>query len=129
MIFGLGYGVPLTSFQGVTSITREPHNSYISVIGRLGVSGFAMYLFMQIALYYSWWRAFRLARKMGWTEDQDHLLMLLMFGFLTLVAMIGEAAMEVPFYAIPYYFFFGVVLRYRRHLSLAAREASVEERA
>jgi hypothetical protein len=57
---------------------------------------------------------------MQWTADQVNLLILLMFGIITLVEAIGEAAMEVPFYAIPYYFFFGVTLRYGKHLKLAA---------
>jgi hypothetical protein len=124
MIFGLGYGMPLTSFEGTTAITREPHNSFISVIGRLGVSGFTMWALMQIALYFSWWRSFRLCRRMGWEADQNNLIILLLFCLLTLVIAIGEAAMEVPFWAIPYYFFFGVVLRYGKHLRETAQAMS-----
>jgi hypothetical protein len=120
MAFGLGYGIPLTDFQGSTAITREPHNSYISVIGRLGVSGMLVWVLMQAALYTSWLRSFRLCKRMHWTSDQINLLILLIFCLLTLVESVGEAAMEVPFYAIPYYFFFGVMLRYGRHLRQAA---------
>jgi hypothetical protein len=57
---------------------------------------------------------------MHWTSDQINLLILLIFCLLTLVESAGEPAMEVPFYAIPYYFFFGVILRYGRHLRQAA---------
>jgi len=120
MAFGLGYGIPLTDFQGSTAVTREPHNSYISVIGRLGVSGMLVWVLMQAALYTSWLRSFRLCKRMHWTSDQINLLILLIFCLLTLVESAGEAAMEVPFYAIPYYFFFGVILRYGRHLRQAA---------
>ena len=120
MIFGLGYGMPLTTFVGRTAVTREPHNSYMSVIGRLGVSGLVMWVLMQFSLYLAWWRSFKLCRRMQWTADQVNLLILLMFGIITLVEAVGEAAMEVPFYAIPYYFFFGVMLRYGKHLKLAA---------
>lgn len=120
MIFGLGYGMPLTSFEGRTAVTREPHNSFISVIGRLGVSGLVVWVLMQLTLYHSWWRSFQLCRRMGWTVDQINLLLLLIFFVMTLVVAAGEAAMEVPFYAIPYYFFFGVVLRYRKFLREAA---------
>jgi O-antigen ligase len=120
MIFGLGYGMPLTTFLGRTAITREPHNSYMSVIGRMGISGVVMWILMQCSLYTAWWRSFKLCRRMQWTADQVNLLILLMFGIITLVEAIGEAAMEVPFYAIPYYFFFGVTLRYGKHLKLAA---------
>jgi O-antigen ligase len=120
MIFGLGYGMPLTSFESKSAVTREPHNSYISVIGRLGIAGMAMWSLMQIALYASWWRSFRLCGRMQWTSDQTNLLLLLVFCAMTLVVGVGETAMEVPFYAIPYYFFFGVTLRYGKHLKLAA---------
>jgi hypothetical protein len=123
MLFGLGYGMPLTSFEGRTAITREPHNSYMSVIGRLGVMGLAMWALMQLSFYVSWWRSFKLCRTMRWTIDQVNLLLLLIFCAMTLVVAMGEAAMEVPFYAIPYYFFFGVALRYGRHLRQAANEA------
>jgi O-antigen ligase len=116
MIFGLGYGMPLTSFEGRTAITREPHNSFISVIGRLGVSGLVAWGLMQLTLYFAWWRSFKLCRRMNWTVDQINLLLLLVFFVTTLVVALGEAAMESPFYAIPYYFFFGVVLRYRKFL-------------
>jgi O-antigen ligase len=120
MVFGLGYGMPLTTFLGRTAVTREPHNSYVSVIGRLGVSGIVMWVLMQGSLYAAWWRSFRLCRRMQWTADQVNLLILLVFCLITLVEAVGEAAMEVPFYAIPYYFFFGVTLRYGKHLKLAA---------
>jgi hypothetical protein len=120
MIFGLGYGMPLTNFESKNSITREPHNSYISVIGRLGVAGMAMWTLMQFALYASWRRSFRLCGRMQWTSDQTNLLLLLIFCAMTLVVGVGETAMEVPYYAIPYYFFFGVMLRYGKHLKLAA---------
>ena len=116
LVFGLGYGMPLTTFMGRNAITREPHNSYISVIGRLGVSGMAMWIMMQAALYWNWWRNFRLCKAMGWTFDRNNLIILFIFYNLTLIVMIGEAAMEVPFWAVPYYFFFGVTLRYGRHL-------------
>jgi hypothetical protein len=122
MFFGLGYGIPLTTFMGRNSITREPHNSFMSVIGRLGLSGILMWTLMQMALYYSWWRSFRLCRRMRWTEDQVMLLVILVFCLMTLVEAVGEAAMEVPFYAIPYYFFFGVMLRYGRMLRQTAAE-------
>jgi len=119
LVFGLGYGMPLTTFVGRTAVTREPHNSYMSVIGRLGLAGILMWALMQISLYRALWRSLRLCRRMQWTVDQVNLLLLLMFGMITLVQAVGEAAMEVPFYAIPYYFFFGVTLRYGKHLRMA----------
>jgi hypothetical protein len=66
---------------------------------------------------------------MGWRSDQNNLILLFIFFSLTLIAMIGEAVMEVPFWAIPYYFFFGVVLRYGRHLRESANRALAADAA
>ncbi|MGA7340639.1 MAG: O-antigen ligase family protein [Terracidiphilus sp.] len=126
-IFGLGYGMPLTDFQGPGGITREPHNSYISVVARLGVSGLIVWILMQASLYSAWWRSYRLSRRMQWTRDQNNLILLLIFSLLALVVSIGEGAFEQPFYAIPYYFFFGVVLRYGKHLRQAAENQEMAE--
>jgi O-antigen ligase len=119
-IFGLGYGITLTDFRGPFGIVREPHNSYISVLARLGLSGFIVWTLMQIALYSSWWRSYRLCRRMGWTVDQNQLLVLFVFCVLIAVIAIGEDGFEKPFNAIPYYLFLGVVLRYGRYLRMRA---------
>jgi hypothetical protein len=64
--FGLGYGIPLTDFHyNGGALVREPHNSYISVVARLGVTGMFVWLLMQGALFLSWRRAYRLAGQMG----------------------------------------------------------------
>lgn len=121
--FGLGYGMPLTDFRSPTgNLVREPHNSYISVWGRLGFTGAAAWLLMQITLYHAWWRSYRLTKKFGWIHAQNNLILLLIFMFFIILAALGEDAMEKPYGAIPYYLFFGVVLRYgmllREHAEL-----------
>jgi hypothetical protein len=118
--FGLGYGIPLTNFRAGGVYTREPHNSYISVIARLGVSGMTVWLLMQAALFFSWARAYRLAGRMEWFEDRGNLLVLIIFNILLLNTAVGEDGFEKPFYAIPYYLFFGIILRYGRVLRRAA---------
>jgi O-antigen ligase len=119
--FGLGYGVPLTNVRVVGGVMlREPHNSFISVIARLGVFGFLVWLLMQGSLYLSWWRTYRLCGRMQWMEDRNKLLVLIIYNVLLVIAAIGEDGFEKPFYAIPYYLFFGVILRYGRILRRAA---------
>jgi O-antigen ligase len=127
IVFGLGYGIPLTDFNvGNGVVVREPHNSYISVIARLGVSGMLVWLLMQFSLYFSWWRVFRLCRRMEWIEDRNNLLVLAIFNVLLLITAVGEDGFEKPFYAIPYYLFFGVILRYSRILRRAALEPEID---
>lgn len=111
--FGLGYGLPLTDFvNNKGALTREPHNSYISVWARLGYTGAAVWVLMQLSLYGAWWRSYKLTKKFGWIRAQNNLILLALFFILLVIAALGEDAFEKPFWAIPYYLFFGVVLRY-----------------
>lgn len=121
MAFGLGFGIPLTNFNAAKDIlVREPHNSYISVWARLGVFGISLWLLMQTLLLRNWWKSYRLTRRMNWVEDQQNLFLLLIYWVLILVFAIAEPGLEMPFLAIPYYFFFGVMLRYGMYLREAA---------
>jgi hypothetical protein len=127
MVFGLGYGVPLTDFHGNNgALVREPHSSYMSVLGRLGISGLTAWILMQFALYASWWRSYRLSLRMGWTQVQTNLLLLFIFELLILLDAMGEDSLEKPFYIIPYYLFFGVVLGYGRYLREMAAGSQAE---
>jgi len=111
--FGLGYGRPLTDFKGPTGVVaREPHNSFISVGARLGITGAVAWGLMQAGLYVSWRRTYKLAKQFNWIHAQNNLLLLVTFCFFLVVTGLGEDGFEKPFWAIPYYLFFGVALRY-----------------
>jgi hypothetical protein len=118
LLTGLGYGIPLTDFRDeVGVVTREPHNSVISVVARLGLIGLLSWIWMQVELFRAGFRAYRDYRRMG-GDDAAHLALLIIgFAILTLVGCVGEDNMEKPYYAIPYYTFWGFVLRlaYRLH--------------
>jgi hypothetical protein len=121
MIFGLGYGMPLTDFHAPGGVmVREPHNSVISVVARLGIAGLLVWVMMQAAFCFSWWRSYQLCKRMGWLEAQNYLLLFLIYGVLIVTGAIGEDVFEKPFNAISYYFFLGVVLRYGRYLRQTA---------
>jgi hypothetical protein len=113
ILFGLGYGFPLIDFGLAGGIkVREPHNSYISILARVGVVGSVVWLWMHIILIKVWHRSYKRCEKMGLREGQNRLLILMVFFVLSWVFAIGEDAFEKPFVAIPYYFFWGVVLRF-----------------
>jgi hypothetical protein len=112
LLTGLGYGIPLTDFsdaQGV--VTREPHNSLISVTGRLGLIGVFAWLWMQVTLFRAGYRAYFDCLHAGRQQGADLIFVLMAFAVLTLVSCLGEDAMEKPYNAIPYYAFWGFVLR------------------
>jgi len=112
MITGLGYGIPLTDFRDTLGVvTREPHNSVISVVARLGLIGLISWLWMQIELFRAGLRAYFECRRTGRRQSADLVFLLIVFAVLTLASCFGEDTMEKPYYAIPYYAFWGVVIR------------------
>jgi hypothetical protein len=122
MFFGVGYGMPLTSFTGGTGVVvREPHNSYISVIARLGLVGAINFFWMHILLVRVWWRGYKKSRNLEWQEGQNRFLLLLVFFVLIWIGALGEDAFEKPFNSIPYYFLWGVVIRFTWHLAQAVK--------
>lgn len=124
LLLGLGYGIPLTDHRSLTgAIVREPHNSYLSVLGRGGLIGMSAFLWMHALMLAAWWRGLRLAVRRGWREGENRYLVLMAFFLLVWVFAAGEDALEKPYIAIPYYFFWGVVLRMTWHLARAERAA------
>ena len=109
---GLGYGIPLTNFYADTgTLVREPHNSYISAVSRLGIIGFGAWLWMNAEMIKAWFYAYRDAKRLRWRDGQDLMLQILAFAVLVLIAALGEDALEKPYNAIPFYIFWGIALR------------------
>lgn len=109
---GLWYGIPLTDFYADSgTLVREPHNSYISAVSRLGVIGFGAWLWMNAEMFRAWFSAYRNAQRLKWHEGQDLLLQILAFAVLVLITALGEDALEKPYNAIPFYVFWGIALR------------------
>jgi O-Antigen ligase len=113
LLLGLGYGVTLTDFYatGGTAV-REPHNSYITILARTGMVGAVCWFLMMISLVHRWHLSFRLCRDLAWREGQNRLLLLMVFFICMWVLAIGEDAFEKPYNTIPFYFFWGIVIRF-----------------
>ena len=108
LLFGLGQGIPLTGFylaEGV--VVREPHNSFMTTIGRYGLIGTALFIALYIRLFRSLWRNIRSSR--GGVAHKEYVL-LLFFILAVLVISLVEDALEKPFFAIPYYFLWGIAI-------------------
>ncbi|MFQ5785439.1 MAG: O-antigen ligase family protein [Alphaproteobacteria bacterium] len=112
MMLGLGFGMPLTNHHSLDgAIVREPHNSYLSVLGRTGLIGLFAFLWMHVLMIRAWWRAYRTSVRAHWREGQNRLLILMVFFILIWVYAMGEDALEKPYFAISYYFFWGIALK------------------
>lgn len=123
LVFGLGYGIPLTDFKDVSGATvREPHNSIISTLARLGLIGLVSLLVIQAFLAREWFRLYHYVRKRGDQVWANNLLIMAAFFVSVWIYSIGEDAFEKPFSAVPYYFFWGVILRASYVARLAQRQ-------
>lgn len=112
---GLGYGMPLTSFRGPDDdIVREPHNSFVSIYGRLGLVGIVLFVsvIMSILLTNVRLVTSSVARQFG--EMKSLAICLLCFICVSLVYSTGEGGLEVSFIAVPVYFFSGIAIALQR---------------
>ena len=126
-MFGLGYGMPQTSFQSTDgSIVREPHNSLVAIYGRLGVFGLVNFLLVQIITLTTTVRLIVLAERKGCHEVQICAITILCFLGTGLLFALTEGAFEVSYIAVPYFFFSGVVFALYRTLSAATAAAWIE---
>lgn len=116
LLFGLGYGIRLTDFSYFGIPVREPHNSYISIVARIGLMGGIAWAWMHGLMLRTWHSGYKQCVRMGWVEGQNRFLIVMVFFMMVWVYAIGQDAFEKPFNTIPYYFFWGIVLRYVVHL-------------
>ena len=112
LLLGLGYGLPLTDFHGSTGAqVREPHNSYITVVARTGIIGAICWAWITVNLLQRWHKIFVNCRRLGWREGENRLMVLMVFFICTWVLALGEDGFEKPYNIIPFYFFWGIILR------------------
>jgi hypothetical protein len=118
-LLGLGYGKILTNFvhPDYHVVIREPHNSYISVLARLGLIGFFFWSWMHLLLLKIGYSAYQKCRKRADLIIHSKRLFILFIYFLLIALLaLGEDALEKSYNAIPYYFLWGMVLGYVYHL-------------
>lgn len=113
LLLGLGYGVTLTDFYSTGGVAvREPHNSYVSVFARTGIIGGICWFLMMGFMLRCWHRSLRHCQAIGWRLGENRLLILMTFFLCMWVLSLGEDGFEKPYNIIPFYFFWGVVLRF-----------------
>jgi hypothetical protein len=121
-ITGLGYGKPLINFlmTGGAAV-REPHNSFMSVLGRLGIIGAISWIWLHVELFKLWRNVFVYYRGVQGQVWIGRLLLMLAFVALVLAEAVGEDALEKPFNIVPYYCFWGVILRLGVNIAAARK--------
>lgn len=131
-LFGLGYGVSLVGLArdpAIDDIVREPHNSFISALGRTGFVGLAAYAWLNISLAIVTYRVYVKYKSKGYDKVAQFIYLLgAMFALYWIVAQ-GEDSFEKPFVAIPYYFFCGIILHLHSRAAPTLRRTPLNDQA
>ena len=107
LLFGMGYGMPLTDAVAVTVI-REPHNSYMSVFARNGVILFSVWILFHLSV--TWASIRMLRRNVSHTIEYKLLFVCLLVTTSIYITAVVEPAFELPPIAISAYMFIGISL-------------------
>jgi O-antigen ligase len=113
--FGEGFGQPLITFENdlTGGVVRQPHNSSVTVLARLGIVGLLPWIAFHFYVMKRFVYAFR--RRSRLDKGFSDLILWLFIAYL--IGMIGaavEAAFEFPSFAMPFYFFLGLALGFIR---------------
>jgi hypothetical protein len=104
-LLGLGFGIPLTD-DVVTTVIREPHNSYVSVFARTGLIMFSLWIYFIISTISSSLNSIILFRRdkiRRETSMYKILVSALMIQVSILITALVEPAFELPPIAISFY--------------------------
>ena len=82
------------------------------MIARTGVIGAVCWVWMMLELLRRWHTTFMKCHELGWREGENRLIALMVFFICCWVLAIGEDGFEKPYNIIPFYFFWGIVLRF-----------------
>lgn len=135
MLFGMGYGMPLVDFgyapigAELTVTVREPHNSYISALARLGAVGALALLWMHVQMTIVLIKNIALCRRAGWKDLESYHLLALAWFAMVWILCFGEDGLEKPYIAIPYYLVWGAVLRFRYTVSVGGARTTPQPRS
>jgi hypothetical protein len=109
-VLGEGFGQPLIDFieEGGATV-RQPHNSSVTVLARLGAVGLAIWVVFHLCLMKRFIHAFR--RRRYWKGIVSDLVLWLFALYLVCMISISvQPGLEFPSGAVPFYFFVGFTL-------------------
>lgn len=108
---GEGFGQALISFENdlTGGIVRQPHNSTLTVLARLGIVGLLPWLALHLYVLTRFVYAFRHRSRLN-RQSADFILWLFMVYVVYMISALVEPTFEFPSGAIPFYFFLGLSL-------------------
>jgi O-antigen ligase len=114
---GVGFGEPLIDYLDDTNhfaAVRQPHNSGLSILTRLGVVGLVCWVAFHICLLKRYVYALK-QRRSGDAFLSRLILWLVLLYLIFMIVLQVEPGLEFPSGAIPFYFFVGLSLGVIRH--------------
>ena len=107
-LFGIGQGIPLTDLvERRGAVVTELHNSYLTILIRNGFIGFVSFIYIQWNIFSSVWSKYIRANN---ELVRSTYITFLYFLVSINVFSLFQPAFEKPYFAIPYYFFSGIVI-------------------
>lgn len=124
VLLGVGFGEPLVDFMSDTGQPiRQPHNSSLTFLGRLGLIGLVIWSLFLFTLISRLWRAARQGKKR--TEAADPFrLWFLTFVILGLLDSMVQPYFEFSHCAVPFFFLAGIALGNAHKTAIAASRLS-----
>ena len=115
LIVGEGFGQALITFENEEGIpVRQPHNSSLTVLGRLGFAGLSLWVLFIVLAALRYVRALRRSDTLG--EWSPLILWLFLYFVLALLFTSVQPAFEFSQSALPFYFFLGLTIGVLRNL-------------
>lgn len=115
LIVGEGFGQALINFENEEGVpVRQPHNSSLTVLGRLGFLGLSIWILFILLMAVRYVRVLRTGHALdGWSS-----LILWLFLYFLLALLFASVQPELEFShgAIPFYFFQGLAIGILRNL-------------
>lgn len=114
IVWGSGFGEPLIefpSYRGRASgiVVRQPHNTSLSVVARLGCIGLTVWLFFHFFVLRGFYRAWRARSTLDCTSI-DLILWLFFLYLLIMITTSVQPLIEFSHGAVPFFFLTGAAL-------------------
>jgi len=110
LLLGVGFGQPLIHFRVVGGVdVRQPHNTFLSVLGRLGLLGLIFWLIFHISVLTHFAQGIRNRRQADGLVC-DLIPWLFLFYMFSVMVTSVQPYLEFSYGAIPFYFIVGFAI-------------------
>lgn len=120
---GAGYGKPLIDFGlGSGVVAREPHNSYLSIYGKMGLIGTVVWTYMHLHFFRTWNKYYQYSKLNNMNDDKNKLLGFMAFILMILISGISNSMFAQTWIASIYYLFWGIIFRICFNIEIRKKE-------